>query len=355
MPRIVGVATATPKHAVSREALKKFAKTYFGDQESFAALEPMFDEHHVENRYLTVSLDWFNSKHSFVEINDLYVESALALAEKVTRDVMKHCAIEAQDFDLILFVSTTGLSTPRIDARLLNSIGLNPHIKRIPIWGLGCTGGAAALSRAYDYLQGYPEHRVLIVAVELCGLAFQMNAFSKLDIYSSALFGEGAAACVVVGDSVVCIPSSIAQLEIIGSLATTYPDTLDAMTWRVTGDGFRLSLAKRLPEIISRSVKEEIDAFLSAFSLTIDQLKYFVIHPGGVKLLEAYAQRLGVPIEQLNHSTSVLREYGNMSSVTVLFVLKRFLKESHHKSGELGLLGALGPGFSSELVLLRWE
>jgi alkylresorcinol/alkylpyrone synthase len=354
MPRIAGVATATPPHEVSQAKIKEFAQSFFGDPEVFASLNPLFDEDQVAQRYFTVNLEWFSSRHSFVETNEVYIQSALTLSEKVTVELASQCGIETEDFDLVFFVSTTGLATPSIDARLFNRIKLNSHIKRVPIWGLGCAGGSAAISRAFDYLGAYPKHRVLIIAVELCGLGFEMNPFNKSEIYSSALFGEGAAACAVFGDQVPSAGRALTHTHILDTLSTLYPDSLDAMSWRVTSQGFRIELSERVPEIISGSVKSEIHAFLESNHLTIQSLKHFVLHPGGQKVLQAYAKRLGVAIEKLNPSSSILKEFGNMSSVTVFFILKRVLEQESHLAGEYGLMGAVGPGFSSEFLLLQW-
>ena len=359
MPRIATVATATPSNIISQEEVKKFAKSLYGENKLFNRLLPVFDNAIVERRCLAVDLDWLSRKHSFTESNDLYIQVALDLSAQVSTDAAYQCGLSTEEFDIVFFISTTGLSTPSIDGRLFNRIALNPHIKRVPIWGLGCAGGAGALARAYDYLKSYPTHRALIIAVEFCSLSFQLNELSKTNVISSALFGDGAAACVVLGDRVPFKDTGREQPSILGSLSTIYPDSEDVMSWQATSDGFKVRLSRDIPSIVTSLVKGNIEELLQDLELKLNDLTHLILHPGGTKVLQAYADGIGTSIEKLAHSNSVLRDFGNMSSVTVYFVLKRFLENSRQHSrqhsGEYGLVGALGPGFSSELVLLQWN
>jgi len=354
MSKIVAVSTAVPPHLISQGDVKKLVKKIFNADDSILRFMPIFDHAMVGQRYFSVGLEWFGEKHSFTEVNDLYIKTAVELSEEAILKLTAQCEVRVSDFDIIFFISTTGLSTPSIDARLFNRIGLHPHIKRVPIWGLGCAGGAAGLARAHDYLKSYPTHRALIVAVELCGLAFQMNDYSKSNIISTAIFGEGAAACMMVGDDVVLPDQLHGSPSVLGSLSTIYPETEDVMSWRVTSDGFKVQLSKDIPSIVTSLVKENVKEMLQGFELPLEKLSHFIMHPGGMKVLQAYAEGLNIPMEKLKHSVDVLHDFGNMSSATVYFVLQRFL-ESNRGHGEYGLLGSLGPGFSSELLLLQWK
>lgn len=354
----MGVATATPPHVVSQDKVIDFAKSLFGEGKHFSHLLPVYENASVETRYFSPPLDWFLESHPFTEVNDLYIKTAIELSEKVTTEVAKKSGIRTEDFDVVFFVSTTGLSTPSIDARLFNRIPMNPHIKRIPIWGLGCAGGASGMARAHDYLKAYPKHRALIITVELCSLAFQRNDLSTTNVISTAIFGDGAAACVVFGDEVPIPPeikSDRAIPSTISSFSTIYPNTLEVMSWRVTTEGFIVQLSRDIPSIVTSKVKGNISEFLSGNELTQEQIAHFIFHPGGMKVLTAYAEGLGLSMERLQNSQNTLRNFGNMSSVTIFFVLKLFLEQTKNKSGEYGLMGALGPGFSSELVLLQWN
>lgn len=357
MPRIAAVSTANPTHVIPQEEIKKFAKSLYGEHELFTRLLPVFDNVKVQKRHLSADLEWFRSKHSFTQTNELYIKTAVALSERVAIDVATQSGIDTGGFDVVFFISTTGLSTPSIDAHLFNRISLNPHIKRIPIWGLGCAGGAAGLARAYDYLMAYPRHRALIIAVELCSLSFQINELNKTNIVSAALFGDGAAACAVFGDLVPSPEHSDAhsQPSLLGSFSTIYPNSLDIMSWQATADGFKVRLSQDIPSIVTSLVKRNIEEFLCDLKISLSEIHHFILHPGGTKVLQAYADGLNLPIDKLENSFNILCEFGNMSSATVFFVLKRFLEARNQQSGEYGLIGSLGPGFSSELVMLQWD
>ena len=355
MPRIAGVTTAYPANVLKQSDAKMFVQQLFGAGGEIERLLPVFDNALIEERHFVISPDWFAREHDFTETNDLYINAALDLAERVTQSLADQCGITTQDFDAIFFVSTTGLSTPSIDARLFNQIPLSKHIKRIPIWGLGCAAGAAGIARALDYVTAYPKERALVVSVELCSLVFQLNDRSKSNIVASALFGDGAAACLVVGDEVPITENGLSHPSILGSLSTTYDDTLDVMGWRITSEGFKIVLSRDIPSIVTSLVRENIEEILAAHGLSLTDLAYYVTHPGGAKVLEAYSEALGLSEHALGHSFGVLHDFGNMSSATVFFILERQLRETKNGSNEYGLISALGPGFSSELVLLRWD
>ena len=355
MPRILAISTANPKNKVTQDEVKAFTQSLFLNDRRFKHLLPVYENANVLTRYFSANTDWFGQTHSFTEVNDFYIEVALSLSEEVTLDVAKKCEISTEDFDVVFFVSTTGLSTPSLDARLFNKIRMNPHIKRVPIWGLGCAGGAGGIARAFDYLKAFPKHRVLIITVELCSLAFQKTDLSTTNVISTAIFGDGAAACVIYGDEVP-IPLSMKKNSpsILSSLSTIYPDTLDVMSWRITSDGFKVNLSKDIPTIVTSLVKQNIDDFLKENEIRDEQISHYVFHPGGMKVLQAYAQGLGVSLEKFSHAVDILQNFGNMSSVTVYFILKKFMDSDETKTDDYGLIGALGPGFSSELVLLRF-
>jgi alkylresorcinol/alkylpyrone synthase len=355
MPKIIGVTTAVPAHCVSQNEIKEFTFKTFKDNPNLNSLMSVFENAKVDQRYFSKSLEWFNGDHSFTEVNDSYIETAVNLAEKVVTDLVAQNGIKTTDFDVIFFISTTGLSTPSIDARLFNRIKLNQHIKRIPIWGLGCAGGAAGIARAHDYLKAYPKHRALVIALELCGLAFQKNDFSKSNIISMALFGDGAAACYLAGDEVKSPPSQSARPQTVASLSTIYPESEEVMSWRVTSEGFKVQLAKEIPNIVTSLVKGNVEELLLQNEVKFEAVDHFVMHPGGAKVIRAYSEGLQIPIEKLKNSSDVLREYGNMSSCTIYFVLKRALEQANESVTSYGLMASLGPGFSSELVLLKWN
>jgi alkylresorcinol/alkylpyrone synthase len=348
MPRIAGVATVVPSHKLPQEQVKALAYHTFKDAPGIELLLSVFDNSMIDMRCFARPLPWYQEEHTFTESNDAYIEAALDLSERAIQRVSDETAIGIGDIDAIIFISTTGLATPSVDALLCNRLPFNRHVKRIPIWGLGCAGGAAGISRAFDYTKAYPSARVLVVAVELCSLAFQPHNHDKSNIIATALFGDGAAACIITGDD---LPSN--GPSIIDTLSTIYADTIDVMGWRITSEGFHVVLSRDIPAIVRSLVNENVHQLLQANKLQLNDLQYFVAHPGGKKVLEAYCESLGISELDLRHSIGVLRDFGNMSSATVYFILERFLNEAP-VGGGYGLLSALGPGFSSELVLLKW-
>jgi alkylresorcinol/alkylpyrone synthase len=355
MPYISSIATSTPKHVLKQSAVVEMARKLFGATPEFDSMLSVFENARVNSRSLCVDAEWLMKPHPFTESNDIYIETALSLSETVALEAAERAGCKTQDFDAIFFVSTTGLATPSVDARLFNRIPLNQHIKRIPIWGLGCAAGAGGLARVFDYLKAYPRHRALLISVELCSLSFHMNDASKTNLISAAIFGDGAAACVVCGDEVPDTSSGSVKTHIKGSLSTIFADTLDMMAWRATTDGFYVTLSKDIPSFVMAHMKENVGALLKNAELKSSDVSHFVMHPGGARVLKSYAESLALSDDHFADSYRVLADYGNMSSATVFFILKNLLDRGAPKQGDLGVLGALGPGFSSELVLLEWS
>jgi alkylresorcinol/alkylpyrone synthase len=252
--------------------------------------------------------------------------------------------------DHIIFVSSTGVATPTIDAHLFNKHELSPHVRRTPIWGLGCLGGAVGLSRAMEYTIAFPDSIVLVVALEICSLAFQIDDLTPKGIIASALFSDGASAALVVGreSRLYALPG----LELLDSHSTTYPDSLHVMGWEVVDEGFKVILSREIPQIVKANMKNGVVALLSRRGLSISHIRYFPTHPGGARVIAAYKEALALKPDALSQSEEVLRHHGNMSSPTVHFVLRRLLHEEKNP-GTYGIISALGPGFSSELLLFR--
>ncbi len=350
-PRVLSVATAVPRHRVAQETAKDFARAMFSEAyRDVERLLPVFDHVQIEGRNFCVPPEWFYEDHGFAEKNDLYVENALDLSEKAARRAMDRAGVAAEEVGAIFFVSTTGLSTPSIDSKLMPRLGLSEHTRRVPVWGLGCAAGAGGLALAADHTRLYPEKAVLLVAVELCGLTFQWGDRSKASLISGALFADGAAAAVLghaPGDET-------AGPEILGGHSTTWPGTEDVMGWEIVEAGFKVMLSRSIPDLVRKRVPEDLRVACSSVGLTPEDLDHFVTHPGGAKVLDAFEEVLGLEPGGLHLSREVLREHGNMSSVTVLFVLERLLESGGLSPGEIGVVSALGPGFSAEHVFLRF-
>ncbi len=342
-PSILSVGTAVPRYCVSQKTARDFARLMFsGAGKDVERLLPIFDNTCVENRYICMPPEWYGEDHSFPEKNALYVEHALNLSEKAAVRALDKAGVGPEDVGAIFFVSTTGISTPSLDSRLIFRLGLPGHARRVPIWGLGCAGGAAGLARAADYARAYPEKPVLLVGVELCGLTFVKGDCSKSNLVGTSLFADGAAA-VLLGRGT--------GPEIQGSYSTTWPETEDVMGWDLVEGGLQVRFAKSVPRIVQEKMRGNLEAACESLDLCLEDLRHFVLHPGGRKVLEAYEETLGLERAKIKLSWEILKNYGNMSSVSVLFVLERFLEGYPAGSGEYGSISALGPGFSAEHVL----
>jgi alkylresorcinol/alkylpyrone synthase len=344
-PRILSVATALPPHRVGQEEAKTFARGMFsrrdGDMER---LLPIFDNVNVDSRYFCVPVEWFERDHGFPEKNALYVEHALDLSEKAAGRALDRIGAGPEDVGAVFFVSTTGISTPSLDSKLIFRLGLSEHTRRVPIWGLGCSAGASGLARASEHARLYPDKLVLLVAVELSGLTFQRGDRSRSNLISTSLFADGAAA-VLLG--------STGGPEILGSYSTTWPDTEDVMGWELVETGLKVQLSKSVPAIVQAKFRDNLEDACASLGLGFEDLEHFVLHPGGSKVLDAFENVLGLERGGLTTSRDVLRDCGNMSSVTVLFILERFLESREFNKGDLGVLSAMGPGFSAEHVFFR--
>lgn len=360
MPLILSVGNAVPKHKINQENIVPFVRELFlRKYPSIDRLLSVFQNGEIQTRYLSKELSWYSVDHSFEEKNQTYVETAIqlsieAIKECVTNTEFLSSEISFDEIDGIIFVSSTGISTPTIDAHIANILPFKSTIKRIPIWGLGCAGGASGISRAYDYCKAHPESNILLVAVELCSLTFQKEDLSKSNIIGTSLFGDGAAAVLVIGDKSELKERTIhvALPNIEQTHSTLLPNSLDVMGWDVRNEGLFVIFSRDIPSIVKNWLQPVVTNFLNSNDLMLNDLTHFIAHPGGKKVLDAYIDSLNLDEKKIFYSLDILKRYGNMSSCTVLFVLEEFMKVG--KKNEYGLLCALGPGFSSEISLLKW-
>lgn len=361
MPAILSVGEAPPQYEITQTEVMDFSRKLFTD--AFHDIERLlkaFQHGQIIKRHFARSIDWFAKERSFKEKNDAYIETAIQLGTKAIENCLKNKdylkkPIDYEEIDAIFTISSTGLATPSIEARIMNILPFSIHTKRIPIWGLGCAGGASGLSRAYEYCLAFPKAKVLVLTIELCSLTFQKNDLSKSNLIGSSLFADGVACAFIVGDQVQ--KESISQLTsyptILATKSTTMKDSLDVMGWEVKENGLYVVFSKDIPSIIEKWLKPNVNSFLSENGCQLEELQHFIAHPGGKKVLDAYVKSLQLPEEMLEISSSVLKNYGNMSSTTILYVLNQTMKVA--KKQDLGLATALGPGFSSELLLLQWR
>ena len=317
-PHILSAATAIPPHRIEQGDTKEFARRLFaGKFRDLDRLLPVFDNGQIETRHSCRPLEWFGWERSFPERNALYVEHALELSEKAARRCLDRAGVEPGEVGTLFFVSTTGISTPSLDAKLLFRLGLSPNLKRVPVWGLGCAGGAAGVARAADYARAYPEELALVIVVELCSLTFQVGDISKSNLVAASLFADGAAAVLLgAGEGP----------EVLGSHSTTWPGTEDVMGWDLMETGLKVRFARSVPQIVRTRTRATMEEACEKHGISLEDLQHLVVHPGGVKVLEAYEEALALERGSLDLSREILRGYGNMSSASVLFVLERFLE-----------------------------
>lgn len=353
MPAIVAVGTSVPEFAIDQEEARQLAQRLFTPSlEQAERLLSVFDHAAIERRYLSRPAQWFLEEHSWAEKNQVYIETACRLGKEAIQRCLAKANLLPDQIDHLIFVSTTGLATPSIDAHLINQLQMNPHVRRTPIWGLGCAGGVAGLARAFEVAKATASSRVLLLTIECCGLTFHQQDRSKRNLVATSLFADGAAAALIVGDE-VSWPEPMIGPQITNTMSTLIPNTLEIMGWNVVEDGWEVVFSKRIPQLVKSDVEPAMQRFLTLQGLTKDRIEHYITHPGGRKVLEAYQEAFALPASFFAHSYAVLREYGNMSSATVLFVLEREMEESH-RFGSYGLVSALGPGFSAEFVLLQW-
>ncbi|MEY2195856.1 type III polyketide synthase [Neobacillus sp. BF23-41] len=362
MPTIISVAEVTPPFEVNQNQALEFARELFSD--SFKDIERLlraFQNGQIEKRHFVKNLDWFKEEHTFEEKNSAYIESAVTLGKEAIEKCLNNKDylnrnINYQEIDIIFFISTTGMATPSIEARIMNLLPFNSHTKRVPIWGLGCAGGAAGLSRAYEYCLAFPKAKALVLSVELCSLTFQRNDLSKSNLIGTSLFADGVACALVCGDDSYFsdFRKKPTSPSIIATQSTLMPNSLDVMGWAIRSTGMFVVFSRDIPQIIADWLKPNVSGFLSEHQINLEQIDYFIAHPGGKKVIDAYVKSLELPPSMTDVSLEVLKQFGNMSSTTIFYVLKRYM-EMDIPQDALGLGTALGPGFSSELLLFRWE
>jgi alkylresorcinol/alkylpyrone synthase len=368
MSRIRAVRAAFPAHQYPQEI---FTKTIIAIGDASGGLRPqqrtLLERLHanaeVATRHTVLPIEEYASMGtavtagvSEVRANDRYIDEATALGERALRTALDQAGIVPDDLDLLIVTSVTGVAVPSLDARLMPLLGLRADIKRLPIFGLGCVAGAAGLARLHDYLLAWPGHSAALLAVELCSLTWPRSEVATADLVASALFGDGAAALVATGEAVAPPPAGARRLpQVVATRSEVYPDSTDALGWRLVADGFRIVLTAELAEVVERRLAGSVTAFLASHGLTTDDITRWICHPGGPKVLDAAQRALKLPDDALATSRRSLSAAGNMSSVSVLHILELTADDGPPPApGSYGLMIGLGPGVSAELLLMRW-
>ena len=340
---ILALATASPPLVLDQgKALAVAREVLAADFAGFERMSAVFATAGILRRQLARPVEWYRQPRSFPERAEAYLESACALFVEAATRALEEAGLAASDIDTIVTASSTGIATPSLEARVMGRMGFRDDVARIPVFGLGCAAGATGLGLAAKLAQASPGSRVLFVTVELCSLAFRFQDVDKADIIATALFGDGAAAAILrVGDG--------GFASITGAAETTWPDTLDIMGWRIEDNGLAVVLNRAIPSFARQNVRPAMARILARQDLAMADIDRFICHPGGAKVVEAIELALGLAQGSLDHEREVLRDHGNMSAPTVLFVLDRVRRGGMPRRS---VLTALGPGFTMSTLTL---
>jgi len=354
MPLILATKTGFPEHYYPQTTLLTAAQEHWKLKRASIVkpLEQFYTNVKVNGRYLAWTLERYKEPNTFEERNNAYIETALQLGEQTICALLDEVHMSPQEINQLTIISTTGIAVPALDARLMNRIPFSSGMKRLPLFGLGCAGGAAGIARTADYLQGHPEEAVILFAVELCSLTIQRDDLSMANLVASGLFGDGAAAVLMIGDDHPRAKSGLPR--VIDAQSHFFPQTEHIMGWDVTNSGFKVMLSADIAQLAQSEVQPIMEAFLCKHDLTIADINHWLVHPGGPKVIEALEDGLSLPDEALKLSWETLAEVGNISSASVLTILDKTMRLTQPKPGEYGVLMAMGPAFCAELVLLQW-
>ncbi len=351
MTRIAAVhGTPAPHRHTQREVTDMVASTCLPPGADRRGLDRLHENARVRTRNMVLPLERYAELDGFGDANDVFIGAAVDMGADALRGALRTAGLRPDDVDLLMFTSVTGVAAPSVDARLVGRLGLRPDVKRLPVFGLGCVAGAAGVARLHDYLLGRPDDVAVLLSVELCSLTFQRHDASTANLVATALFGDGAAAVVALGSG----RASGAGPEVVATRSRMYPDTEHVMGWDIRSSGFKVLLDPAVPDVVRRYLADDVREFLAEHGLKPKDVAHWVCHPGGPKVLEAVSEVLSLPDGALDVTWRSLAEVGNLSSASVLHVLRDTLEQRRPEPGSPGLLMAMGPGFCCELVLLRW-
>jgi alkylresorcinol/alkylpyrone synthase len=343
-PKLLSLATAVPEHELRTEdVIVEATKIFGGRQTDFDRMMPVYANTGINMRYSVCSYDWFREEQGWPERSEAFVTGASHLFRVVSARALEQAGLDADQIDTIVMISSTGIATPTIEARVMSELGFRDDVYRVPVFGLGCAGGVAGLSLAARLAAAQPDTNVLVVVIELCSLSFRRDEMTKSNIVATALFGDGAAAAVLSSRG----KNAYGEIEFMGE--HTWPDTIDVMGWRTDNIGFSAIFSRSIPDLALRDLRPAADQFLRGHNLNFSHIGAYSFHPGGTKVIAAIETAFDLETGKLADERKILAGYGNMSAPTVLFVLNEGLKENF--SGRR-FISALGPGFTAGFLTM---
>lgn len=350
MTRIAALAPVLPEYEYTQQQITaELAPLLTADAGRRAVIERLHGSSGIGHRRTALPLEQYRDLGSFRESNNAFIRVGTELLERALSTALVEAGLVASDIDFILFTSVTGIAAPSIDALLVQRMGMRSDVKRVPSFGLGCVAGAAGLARVADYLDGHPDQIGVLLSVELCSLTLQRDDETMGNFVATGLFGDGATAVILTGAE-----RGDTGPRIVDTRSALYPDSLDVIGWNVGGSGFEIVLTGGVANVIERNFATDATAFLSSNDLQVTDITHYVAHPGGPRVLDAFATALDLPEQRLARSWDSLERVGNLSSSSVLHVLADTVDLERPAPGDTGLLFALGPGVSAEFVLLEW-
>jgi alkylresorcinol/alkylpyrone synthase len=341
-PHLLGLTTVVPRYRMTQsDVMARVRRVFAHNSSEIERMMGIYGNAGIECRYSCVPLDWYEKPHGWGEKNRLFLENAVDLLERAARQVLDQTGLAVEDIDGIVAVSTTGIATPSLDALIMERMGMRRDVWRLPVFGLGCAGGVLGLARAAAMAKAAPQHKILYLVVELCSLTFRRADQSKSNIIATALFGDGAAAAIVSceGDG--------PEISAWGEYC--WPDSLDVMGWEVEDDGLGVVFSRNIPALVRSDLRAAAENFLSGHKLALSDIANFVCHPGGAKVIDALEEAFGLAPGGMILGRDVLRDFGNMSAATIMFVLRRTLDAA---LGGRKLMSSLGPGFTAGFLVL---